>query len=186
MLIFPRTNLLHSVRFKAERNIKDLVLISDASAVASFIRLFDAIATVANGVDPTDETNYLTMVDKFVIYCTVWCCGGALDTKERTQLDAFIRDIESQFPPVQSVYDFFIDPVKKEWLSWESDKVSDAWRAPPNTSFSKLLVPTVDTVRIQWMMSALIKNRVRPNYMSASRYLIVLNYVVVYAFRAKF
>ena len=88
----------------------------------------------------------------------IWSLGGALDDTSRVRFDVYLRDLEAQFPPLQTCYEYFVDGSKKDWVVWE-DKVNSAWRPSPNVPFFKLLVPTIDTVRYQFILSALIKNR---------------------------
>lgn len=148
-----------SLKFKAEQGIKDAVYIPDVAAVASLLRLFDSLATLEHGVDPQDENGYLRLVEMWFVFCTIWSVGGVLDGHHRPRFDHFFRDIEAQFPPVQSVFDYYVDHNKKDWLLWEQDKVNNAWKPPPNTPFSKLLVPTVDTVRMQFLINALLVSK---------------------------
>jgi len=82
--------------------------------------------------------------------------GGALDEPSRGKLDVFLRDVEAQFPPLQTVYEYGVSPDKKDWVLFE-DKVNNAWRPSPATPFYKILVPTIDTVRYQFLVGALMK-----------------------------
>lgn len=51
-----------------------------------------------------------------------------------------------QFPPSASVYDYFVDPKKLDWELWEP-KVPP-FRYLKTMPFHKMIVPTVDTVRL--------------------------------------
>jgi len=139
-------------------DVKELIPITDFNAVRSLTRLFDSLATPENGIDVSDEANYLRMIELWFTFCVVWSIGGALDEASRAKFDVFLRDLEAQFPPLQTCFEYYVDGNKKEWMLWE-EKVNNAWRPPAHTPFFKILVPTLDTVRYQFLLSSLIKNR---------------------------
>jgi len=138
--------------------LKEPIPITEFNAVQSLIRLFDAFVTVDNGVDAADEANYLRMIEMWFTMCCVWSIGGALDEPSRKRFDAKVRDLEAQFPPLHTCYEYYVDPHKKDWALWE-EKVNASWRPNPSIPFHRLLVPTVDTVRHQFLLNALLNRR---------------------------
>lgn len=43
------------------------------------------------------------------------------------------------------------------WVAWE-ERLPPAFKAPPGTPFHRLFVPTVDTVRYQFLVSSLMQS----------------------------
>jgi len=138
-------------------NCKEPVPITDFNAVQSLCILYDALATKDNGLDKTtNPQSYSSLCEKWFVFCLVWSVMAAVDEKGRKLLDIFLRDIEAQFPPSFTVYDYFFDPKKGEWEMWES-KVP-TWRPLPTMPFHKMIVPTTDTVRNAYILNTLVLN----------------------------
>lgn len=69
-----------------------------------------------------------------------------------------MRDQETAFPPLQTVYDYCLDAQKKDWCLWD-DKVPKGYRPAPGIPFYKILVPTVDTTRTSFLLQTLISSK---------------------------
>jgi len=130
--------------------------ISQLNAVQSLCRLFDAVATVDNGVTPDDAENYIKSIEMWFAFSVVWSLGAAVDEEGRKKMDIFFREVDAQFPSRNTVYDYCVDTKKKQWLPWQ-EKLSATWRPLPDTPFFKLLVPTVDYVRNSFVVGALCR-----------------------------
>lgn len=141
-----------------DEEVGELIPICKFNAVQSLCRLFDSFATKANGVDPAEEGHYLRIIEMWFIFAIVWSVGGALNEESRPKLNEFIREIETQFHPLQTCYEYFPDPKKRDWGKWD-DLVNSAWRPPANVPYFQLLVPTIDTIRYQSLLNGLIKNK---------------------------
>ena len=139
--------------------MREVLPLSDVQCVQTLTRLFDCVATAENGVDcALDEANYMRLLELQLTFAVVWSIGATLDEPSRVKFDIFVRDVEAQFPPLQSVYEYYVDGNKKDWALWE-EKVNNAWRPSPATPFHRILVPTIDTVRHSFLLSALVKQR---------------------------
>ena len=124
---------------------KELVQTDKLAAVRQLTTLFDAYNTPEHGLDPADGEGYVTMIEFTFLFSLIWSIGASLDDDSRKKFDSFLREMDSRFPPNDTVYEYWIDAKKKTWESWES-KLS-VYRPPPDMPFFKILVPTVDTVR---------------------------------------
>lgn len=138
---------------------KELVPVQEISSVRSFCNLFDAVAIVENGVDPNDAESYPKMVELWFLFSIIWSFGGALVDDSRKKFDMFLREIEGQFPSKDTVYEYVVDKQNKGWASWE-DKLPNSWKYHPQTSFYKIFVPTVDTIRNEFILRSLIEKKV--------------------------
>lgn len=76
-------------------------------------------------------------------FCLVWSFGATLDENGRRNFDGVFRDIESMFPSNFTVFDYYINNEKNEWIGWEEKINAMNWKPPNNAPFHKLLVPTV-------------------------------------------
>ncbi|KAM4675882.1 dynein axonemal heavy chain 2 [Discoglossus pictus] len=139
-------------------NCKELVPQEDTCGVISLCKLYDALATPENGVNPSDSENYTRMTELWFVFSLVWSVCASVDEDGRRIIDSYLREIEGSFPNKDTVYEYYVDPKTKNWASFE-DKLPKGWRIPPNAPFYKIMVPTVDTVRYQFIVSALVANQ---------------------------
>ncbi|XP_052771287.1 dynein axonemal heavy chain 2-like isoform X2 [Mya arenaria] len=138
-------------------NCTELVPAAELNVVASLTRLFDALGTVENGVDENDQENFVRMLELWFQFCMIWSICCTVDEDGRKKIDAYIREMEGTFPNKDSIYEYYVDPKGKTWVHWE-EKLKHGWKYNPSLPFFKLMVPTVDTVRYQYLTQTLIKN----------------------------
>nr|XP_048689619.1 dynein axonemal heavy chain 2 isoform X1 [Caretta caretta] len=143
--------------FKKE-NCEELVPIPEYSGIVSLCKLFSALATPENGVNPADGDNYTTVVEMYFVFSMIWSVCAAVDEEGRKKIDSYLREMEGSFPNKDTVYEYFVDPKRKNWASFE-DKLPKMWRYPANAPFYKIIVPTVDTVRYNYLVDALVSNQ---------------------------
>lgn len=53
------------------------------------------------------------------------------------------------------MYEYFVDPKRHGWAPWE-EKLSANFRPAPDAPFFKIVVPTVDTRRTEYVLRALV------------------------------
>ncbi|KAI9101992.1 dynein heavy chain and region D6 of dynein motor-domain-containing protein [Phlyctochytrium arcticum] len=140
------------------RNCEEIVPVPEISAIRSLCEYFDALATAENGVDPEDTDSYGRMIELWFLFSVIWALGGSLTDESRKRFDMFLREIEGQFPSKDTVYEYYVDKQNKGWAAWE-DKLPTAWRYNPGTPFYKIFVPTIDTVRNEFLVKALVNKR---------------------------
>ncbi|XP_016879708.1 dynein axonemal heavy chain 2 isoform X7 [Homo sapiens] len=139
-------------------NCKELVPLPEYSGITSLCKLYSALATPENGVNPADGENYVTMVEMTFVFSMIWSVCASVDEEGRKRIDSYLREIEGSFPNKDTVYEYFVDPKIRSWTSFE-DKLPKSWRYPPNAPFYKIMVPTVDTVRYNYLVSSLVANQ---------------------------
>ncbi|XP_074081622.1 dynein axonemal heavy chain 2 isoform X3 [Macrotis lagotis] len=146
-----------TLTFKKE-NCQELVPVPEYSGIISLCKLFSALATPENGVNPADGENYVNMVEMNFIFSLIWSVCASVDEESRKKIDSFLRELEGSFPNKDTVFEYFVDPKLKNWMTFE-EKLPKSWRYPPNTPFYKIMVPTVDTVRYNYLVSALVASQ---------------------------
>ncbi|XP_032136290.1 dynein heavy chain 2, axonemal isoform X3 [Sapajus apella] len=139
-------------------NCKELVPLPEYSGIISLCKLYSALATPENGVNPADSENYVTMVEMTFVFSMIWSVCASVDEEGRKKIDSYLREIEGSFPNKDTVYEYFVDPKMRNWTSFE-EKLPKSWRYPPNAPFYKIMVPTVDTVRYNYLVSTLVANQ---------------------------
>ncbi|XP_058251926.1 dynein axonemal heavy chain 2 isoform X2 [Hemibagrus wyckioides] len=134
---------------------KELVPITELNGVISLCRLYDSLASPENGLNPADSENYGRMIKLWFIFSLIWSVCASVDEDGRKKMDKFLREREGTFPNKDTIYEYYVDVKNKTWSSFE-DKLPKAWRYNSNAPFYKIMVPTVDTVRYNFLVNALI------------------------------
>ncbi|CAH8605754.1 unnamed protein product [Dicrocoelium dendriticum] len=138
------------------QNCYTLVPLSEMNTVISLCRLLDALATPDAWVDPADTDYFVRLLEMTFQFCMIWSICCTVDEEGRKKVDAYIRELEGSFPNKDSVYEYFVDPKGRSWSHWE-EKLRTGWKYVQNEPFHKILVPTVDTVRYQFLAEAMIQ-----------------------------
>ncbi|XP_039605580.1 dynein heavy chain 2, axonemal [Polypterus senegalus] len=139
-------------------NCKELVKIAEFNGLISLCKLYETLAIPENGVNPNDSENYGRMIELWFIFCMIWSVCAAVDEDSRKKMDGFLREMEGTFPNKDTVYEYYVDVKNKTWSSFE-DKLPKGWRYNQNAPFYKIIVPTVDTVRYNFLVNALVSNQ---------------------------
>uniref|UniRef100_A0A4W6ECP9 Dynein axonemal heavy chain 2 n=1 Tax=Lates calcarifer TaxID=8187 RepID=A0A4W6ECP9_LATCA len=138
-----------------KNNCKELIPITELNGVTSLCRLYDSLATSSNGVNISDTENLGRMVELWFIFSLIWSVCASVDEDGRKKMDNFLREMEGTFPIKDTVYEYFVDIKNKTWASFE-DKLPKGWRYNASAPFYKIMVPTVDTVRYNFLVKALV------------------------------
>uniref|UniRef100_A0A1I8MW68 Dynein axonemal heavy chain 2 n=1 Tax=Musca domestica TaxID=7370 RepID=A0A1I8MW68_MUSDO len=136
---------------------KEIVKTNELNVVMSMCHLLEGFATKQNGIVVGNEELLETMCKLWFMFCLVWSVCGTVDERGRLRLDAYIRELDSCFPIKDTIYDYYVDPVQRCFLPWDS-KLSDTWRFNEEEPFYKIIVPTVDTVRYEYLVSKLLQD----------------------------
>ncbi|KAL0267127.1 UNVERIFIED_CONTAM: hypothetical protein PYX00_009482 [Menopon gallinae] len=138
-------------------NCKELVKTSELNCVSSLCRLLDCFISKENGFDPNDPDNFTSIAKLWFLFCLIWSICATVTEDGRKKLDTFIRELEGTFPVTDTVYEYFVDVKQKTMLAWET-LLSDNWKYNPSLPFYKIIVPTVDTIRYEFLVSSLLRN----------------------------
>jgi dynein heavy chain len=134
------------------------VPIPESALIKTFCNLFESLATAENGVLPDDIDSYTRMLELWFLFSLIWSIGGNLTSESRKSFDSFLREIEGQFPSQDTVFEYYVDKANKTWALWE-DKLPASWRYQNNIPFYKIFVPTVDTIRNEFIFKAYFSNK---------------------------
>lgn len=133
------------------------------SIIIAFTKLLDAFllgdGKAADFNMQNKPDSYNSTLEKWFIFCMVWSFGGTLDETGRKTFDSVMRDIESIFPGNFTVFDYYINPDKNEWQSWDDKLNNMIWKPSPTTPYNNLLVPTVDSARTKYILQTCVSNK---------------------------
>ena len=137
----------------------ELVPTAPLCRVVGLCNLLDALLTEANGVSKNDgEEVHKRMLELWFLFCSIWSLCSTVDETSRKKVDNYIREIEGQFPSKDTVYEYFVDVRARAWAHWEQE-LRFGWRYSPGTPFYKIQVPTVDTVRYDFLLYSLVMSK---------------------------
>jgi dynein heavy chain len=145
--------------FKSE-HVAELVPVSDFNAVKSLCTLYDTLTKdgpnyILEKSEEINDQQHKIYIEKWFAFCMVWSIGASATAEGRKKIDYAIRDIDSLFPPAMTVFDYYVDNKAFDWKPW-NDKVSKSYAVPKDLPFSSIIVPTLDTVRNSYCISALM------------------------------
>ncbi|VDQ15822.1 unnamed protein product [Trichobilharzia regenti] len=70
------------------------------------------------------------MLEMTFQFCMIWSVACMVDEDGRKKVDAYIREIEGNFPNKDSVYEYYVDPKSRSWVHWE-EKLKAGWKYSP-------------------------------------------------------
>jgi dynein heavy chain, axonemal len=141
-----------------EIEVKCCTNISRISTIRNFCSLWDACLNEESGVDKEDE-DWPSMVEKWFMYCAIWSFFTPVDLLNTKRVETVFRELHSQFPARNQVFDVYVDTKKKQWSAW-TEKISSSWRPKPGSSFDEMIVPTVGLLQGTFVLSTLTVKQV--------------------------
>ena len=108
-----------------------------------------------------------------VVQAIYWSLGAALMEEGREKFDAFVKEYAAlpiksiddeklagpgEIPGVEAtVFEYYWDSERLGWVPWV--QLVPEYVHRPELQFNQILVPTVDTVRITWILDILVKKQ---------------------------
>ncbi|KAG5316465.1 DYH2 protein, partial [Acromyrmex insinuator] len=146
-----------TLRFKL-RNCEEVVPVTELNAVQSLCKLLEVFATPQNGVELGEDLFVFSNICKmWFFFCMIWSLCASVNEDGRQKIDKFIRETENFFPLRDTVYDYYIDVRLRTFVLWE-EKLPSMWKFQAGLPFYKIIVPTVDTIRYDYIVSSLLSN----------------------------
>ncbi|XP_050296141.1 dynein axonemal heavy chain 2 isoform X2 [Anthonomus grandis grandis] len=133
----------------------EIVECCELNLVSSFCKMLEIFITKENGVNPNDEEHFEDSVRNWFLFCMIWSICCTTNEEGRMKFDTLIREKEGVFPIKDTVYEYFVDVQNYSFASWE-EKLKYGWKYDPTWPFYKLIVPTIDTVRYEFVVNALL------------------------------
>ena len=132
-------------------------------------------ATSRVNLTPEVKRRIEILLEPWFIFSLIWSVGATTDQEGRDKFSAFVRDLMKQqnsalpFPEEGIVYDYVLEDATiglkadddedaaewtPQWVSWLTK--SAEYHVPENTSFTDILVPTIDTIRLSSILAMLV------------------------------
>jgi dynein heavy chain len=108
-----------------------------------------------------ENTKYWEMAERLFVFALMWAIGGPLGEQGRIKVDNLIRKYSANFPANTLIFDFFVNPDKDEWATWD-EKMIQGWTPNQNSLYSEIFVPTVDITRNRIIILNMLKNGQSP------------------------
>ncbi|XP_013988847.1 dynein axonemal heavy chain 1 isoform X2 [Salmo salar] len=175
--------LQDSITF-VRKSVKEVIFSMDSNLTCSLLKLLDCFFQPfihREGERPLlqEKLDRLKeLIEPWFIFSLVWSVGATGDAPSCQRFSAWLRakmaeeKVELCFPEEGLVYDFQLDDAgisnmgdeeeedrgrKVHWVSWM--KSAQNVVITPETSYSDIIVPTPDTVRISFLMDMLLSNK---------------------------
>nr|XP_061814136.1 dynein axonemal heavy chain 1-like [Nerophis lumbriciformis] len=164
-------------------SVKEVITSLDSNLTCSLLKLMDCFFSPfhfsedekpppRNKLDRVNE-----LIEPWFIFSLVWSVGATGDGPSGQRFSAWLKDkmaeekISLCFPEEGLVYDYRLDDAgitcwtgeeddKKDktvhWVNWVNDAKNVV--ITPETSYSDIIVPTADTVRMTFLMDMLLSN----------------------------
>ncbi|KAG5317386.1 DYH2 protein, partial [Pseudoatta argentina] len=146
-----------TLRFKL-RNCEEVVPVTELNAVQSLCKLLEVFATPQNGVELGENRYVFSNICKmWFFFCMIWSLCASVNEDGCQKIDKFIRETENFFPLRDTVYDYYIDARLRTFVLWE-EKLPSMWKFQAGLPFYKIIVPTIDTIRYDYIVSSLLSN----------------------------
>ncbi len=125
-----------------------------------------------NALLPASESNTFLGTDiteGIFITSLIWSVGGNLLEDGRVKFDNYVKRLSTlpsnaaegisvgagEIPTSQpTLYEYYFDAEKSKWVPWVN--VVPEYTHNPDMKFNEILVPTVDTVRSDWLVNLMV------------------------------
>ncbi|RUS78759.1 hypothetical protein EGW08_013475 [Elysia chlorotica] len=169
-------------------DMKEIVPTVDGSLVFSMLKLLECFFEPfmpKEGEQPVPESQLARLselIEPWFIFALVWSIGATCDNDSRKKFSVWLRtkmkeaSIAMMFPEDGQVYDYMLDDggifnsepssldddeeteVKKmQWKNWMSGQAN--FNIAPDTKYSDIIVPTIDTIRNAKVLEMLASNK---------------------------
>ncbi|KAL0236470.1 hypothetical protein GEMRC1_003052 [Eukaryota sp. GEM-RC1] len=123
--------------------------------VQSLTLLYDVLVTPESLSECKDQDSIGSFIELYFVYSLIWSFGASLTVESRGAFDMYLRDLEPRFPARNTVFEYFVDPKKHGYTHWE-EKIPSNLKFAPSLPFHERLVPTIDTVRYNFLLTRLV------------------------------
>ena len=108
-----------------------------------------------------ENTKYWEMAERLFVFALMWAVGGPLGEQGRIKVDNLIRKYSANFPANTLIFDFFVNPDKDDWATWD-EKMIQGWTPNQNSLYNEIFVPTIDITRNRLIILNLLRNNQSP------------------------
>ena len=118
------------------------------------------VETEIKKVTKEEVANLESMITQLFLFAIIWSIGTTTTLDGRMKFNSWIREkitnLEIDFPEERMVYDYKFNTETKEWIYWK-DTITE-YSVDIKVSFNEILVPTVDSIRMKYLVKFLVMN----------------------------
>merc|ERR1711871_1073422 len=140
-------------------------------AITNFLRMFESLLIKSNGFDRSSvkPAQFVESINLYFAFAIIWSLGAPLDDDTRPIFAAFVKDHllelctfgdkseddgggpDCRWPAGEDdVYGFVVNPEERVFEAWTT--VMDQYTYDPEVPYFNILVPTIDTTRIRYVV----------------------------------
>ncbi|NWI39535.1 DYH9 protein, partial [Picathartes gymnocephalus] len=138
---------------------KKIIPIPEQSTVQMLCYLLECLLTEENTPPDCPKELY----ELYFVFAAVWAFGGSMFQDQlvdyRVEFSKWwVAEFKTiKFPSQGTVFDFYIDPETKKFEPWS--KLIPQFEFDPEMPLQACLVPTAETVRVQFLVARLLQRR---------------------------
>ena len=162
-LQFLYDNFLNDGCYFVRKNLLEPVKTVDNNLTQSSMRVLDCF--LANYIEseikkvPKEEiANLENMITQLFVFAMIWAVGCTTTLDGRMKFNSWFRErmqsLNIEFPEERLIFDYKFNTDTKEWQYWK-DTISE-YNVDIKVSFNEILVPTVDSIRMKYMIKFLV------------------------------
>lgn len=140
--------------------IKEKIPTVNINLVRSCLNIFTSLID-PNFVDLKKKENQDTLPLLLFLFSFIWSFGSNIHENNRKEFNQFIRikmqSVYTDFPESGEVYDYFVDTDRKQFEQWA--KILPDFVYNNNVPYSKIVVPTIDTVKYRYLLERLVQGK---------------------------
>jgi dynein heavy chain len=137
---------------------REVVIVMPTSIVHQVVNSFYYVVALGEEVGNAELLSD-SLVEKIFWFSVSWAFGGMLETKDREKFDVFVRQNLKSLPEEGTIFDYKVNVKSNMWEHWK--KFVAQWKYPGDDKldFATLFIPTMDTVRMQYLISSSFNQR---------------------------
>ncbi|MGH0183081.1 UNVERIFIED_CONTAM: hypothetical protein FKN15_013335 [Acipenser sinensis] len=176
--------LQDSIAF-VRKSVKEVIASTDSNLVCSMLRILDCFFQPfvpkegVKGLPQEKLARISELIESWVIFSLVWSVGATGDANSNVGFSKWLRDKMKEegimlcFPDEGQVHDYRLNDAgisskaddedeeggsrQVRWVNWMESAPTVV--ITPETSYSDIIVPTQDTIRMSYMMDMLLRNK---------------------------
>jgi dynein heavy chain len=156
-------DMMEDGAYFVRKNCPELVKTVANNLCLSCMRLLDCFMvdyreTETKKINADHIDGLASQIKQIFMLCFIWSLGATTTQLGRERFDKWARDQMKvqgvDFPEDKSVYDWYWNKEKKEWESWFS--IIPAYSVDIKIPYNEIVVPTLDSIRMKYLMKTLI------------------------------
>lgn len=111
-----------------------------------------------NKVTPEQVEDFESSIEPLFVFALTWSIGCTTNLEGREKFSQKLRTMLSDkvsFPTEGMIYDYMWNKTKKEWIIW-TDTVPE-YQADSKNGYTEIVVPTFDSIRMQYVTKLLLE-----------------------------